>query len=304
MSFRLVSIYAHINVNRLKSVRIIFPPRVVQDRIAQVMQEAYCNRQEKLEQARLLCEELGEFVLGKLGVNLTLIQSKKNDLVSISRLKGGRFDFEAVVTIWDVSNSLSEQQSIFLSEVVYKVNERVTPVNKFPDKNVNYIGLANIESNTGELADFQPVKGSEILSSSPKFQKGDILYGRMRPYLNKVWVAEFDGVCSGEALVFRADDSKVDVRFLHALLLSQIALDQIIPLQSGSSLPRVSASDVLSVKLPIPKDLNRQKELGNEIEKRRNEARQLKSDAEQVVSEAKARVERMILGEEVIGDDG
>lgn len=39
-------------------------------------------------------------------------------------------------------------------------------------------------------------------SSSLRFSKGDVLYGKMRPYLNKVWVAEFDGVCSAEFLVF------------------------------------------------------------------------------------------------------
>lgn len=42
----------------------------------------------------------------------------------------------------------------------------------------------------------------EVRSSSVRFSKGDVLYGRMRPYLNKVWVAEFAGICSAEFLVF------------------------------------------------------------------------------------------------------
>ena len=64
---------------------------------------------------------------------------------------------------------------------------------------------------------------------------------------------------------------KISTRFLHALLLSQLTLDRrVVPLQSGSSLPRVTASDVLSVKLPIP-NLDKQKKIGDEIEKRRSE---------------------------------
>jgi type I restriction enzyme, S subunit len=141
---------------------------------------------------------------------------------------------------------------------------------------------------------------SEILSASPKFKKGDILFGRMRPYLNKVWIAEFDGICSGEALVFRPNKTKVNTQFLHALLLSQITLDQVVPLQSGSSLPRVSSSDILSIKLPIPRDLQKQKKIGYEVEKRRNEVKRLRSQAEAVVAAAKARVERMILGEDTM----
>jgi hypothetical protein len=89
----------------------------------------------------------------------------------------------------------------------------------------------------------------------------------------------------------------VDTRFLHALLLSRITLNQVVPLQSGTSLPRVSASDILSVKLPIPKDLKRQAAIGAEVARRRAAAKRLRIEAETLVAEAKARVERMILGE-------
>ena len=42
----------------------------------------------------------------------------------------------------------------------------------------------------------------DVRSTSVRFSKGDVLYGKMRPYLNKVWAAEFDGLCSAEFLVF------------------------------------------------------------------------------------------------------
>jgi hypothetical protein len=184
-----------------------------------------------------------------------------------------------------------------LQQIVKRVDDRIIPAEQCPSEDVNYIGLGNIASNIGELAEFAPVKGSTVLSSSPRFECGDILFGRMRPYLNKVWVAEFDGVCSGEVVVLRASKDKVDTRFLHALLLSRITLNQVVPLQSGTSLPRVSASDILSVKLPIPKDLKRQAAIGAEVARRRAAAKRLRIEAETLVAEAKARVERMILGE-------
>jgi restriction endonuclease S subunit len=299
--FSIGSIYPHINVNRLKSVRIILPPRSLQDQIAQVMQEAYGDRQKKLTEAEQSYQKIINYVFEELGINLTAIQRKRNALVSISLLKGGRFDFEAVVTLQDISSQFTEHETTLLKKIVEQANERITPSVDSPGEIVNYIGLANIQSNSGELANFEPVRGEGILSASPKFKKGDILFGRMRPYLNKVWIAEFDGICSGEALVFRPNQDKVDTQFLQALLLSQLTLDQVVPLQSGSSLPRVSSSDVLNIKLPIPKDLQKQKEIGSEVKKRRSEARRLRTESEAVVAAAKSRVERMILGEEEIG---
>jgi restriction endonuclease S subunit len=291
------------NLREVGSILIPVPPRSLQDQIAQVMQEAYSDRRKKLEEATQSYQKIIDHVFEKLGINLTSTQRKPNALVSISLLQGGRFDFEAVVTLQDISSQFTEHETTLLKEIVEQTNERITPSIDSPGEIVNFIGLANIQSNSGQLVNFEPVRGEEILSASPKFKKGDILFGRMRPYLNKVWIAEFDGICSGEALVFRPNKDKVDTQFLHALLLSQLTLDQVVPLQSGSSLPRVSASDVLSVKLPAPKDLQKQQEIGNEVKKRRSEAKRLRNEAEAVVAAAKARVERMILGEEGIDEN-
>lgn len=287
---------AKLSLERIEKIEIPFPPRSTQHRIAQVMQDAYTARREKLAEAERLYQEIDRYVLGQLGIDLAQLQSRRTALVPIHFIAGGRFDFEAVVTVQDIN--FNDTKPTLLQEVVNQVNDRITPSEDCPNQDVNYVGLGNIASNLGELIDFTPSKGTTILSSSPKFECGDILFGRMRPYLNKVWVAEFDGVCSAEAIVLRPDKRKVDTRFLQALLLSRITFHQVVPLQSGSSLPRVSASDVLSVKLPILKDLKRQAEIGEEVARRRAEAKSLRTEAETLVTEAKARVERMILGEE------
>jgi hypothetical protein len=287
-----------LNLHEVGQVLIPLPPRSIQDRIAQVMQDAYTTRREKLAEAEELLGGIDAYLLGQLGIDLAELQRRRIAIKPVSDLSGGRFDFEAVVTLQDIDFNGSDPT--LLRQVVKRVNERVTPAEESPDEDVNYVGLGNIASNTGELAEFAPVKGSSVLSSSPKFKRGDLLFGRMRPYLNKVWVAEFDGVCSGEVLVFRPNRDKVDTCFLHTLLLSRITRYQIVPLQTGTSLPRVSASDVLNVKLPIPKKLRRQLEIGEEVARRRAEARRLRTEAETVVLEAKDRVEQMILGQEEV----
>ncbi len=59
---------------------------------------------------------------------------------------------------------------------------------------MRYVGLENIEPQTMRLVGYG--NAHDVRSSSMRFSNGDVLYGKMRPYLNKVWVAEFDGLCS------------------------------------------------------------------------------------------------------------
>jgi restriction endonuclease S subunit len=285
-----------LNLSEIRKILVSIPPRSIQDHIAQIMQNAYAAQQEKLVEIARLYQEIDKYVLGQLGIDITKLQNQRRLIKSIRCLAGKRFDFDAAVTFQDMDFGL--MKPVLLKEVARQVNSRVTPIKEFAHENINYIGLGNIVPNIGELVNFFPIKGEKVLSSSPTFTQGDILFGRMRPYLNKVWLAEFNGVCSGEAVVLRPNKQKVDPRFLQALLLSPITLNQVVPLQSGTSLPRVSAPDILSIKLPIPKDVNKQMEIGDEISRRRAEAKRLRIEAENLVIESKARVERMILGEE------
>jgi type I restriction enzyme S subunit len=62
------------------------------------------------------------------------------------------------------------------------------------------VGLEHIEAHTTRMLGFVPAE--TMKSSGVVFEEGDVLYGRMRPYLNKVWLADRDGLCSGEFIVF------------------------------------------------------------------------------------------------------
>ncbi len=81
-----------------------------------------------------------------------------------------------------------------------------------------YVGMEHIESQTMRL--LAHGQASDVRSSSVLFKKGDVLYGKMRPYLNKVWVADFDGFCSAEFLVFPCPEG-INSRFLALRLNAQ-----------------------------------------------------------------------------------
>lgn len=119
---------------------------------------------------------------------------------------------------------------------------------------INYVGLENIESKTGRLIGFNPKDATEIKSSSKVFKKGDILFGRLRPNLNKVFYNDIidDGICSTEILVLTPNVEKVNPIYLAAILRTEIVKQRIINLVKGAALPRVSIHDLLDLEIPLP----------------------------------------------------
>jgi type I restriction enzyme M protein len=78
-----------------------------------------------------------------------------------------------------------------------------------------YVGMEHVEAQTMKL--LGQGQASDLRSSSVRFSKGDVLYGKMRPYLNKVWLAEFDGLCSAEFLVFPKTEGLISQLFAYRL---------------------------------------------------------------------------------------
>jgi type I restriction enzyme S subunit len=121
-----------------------------------------------------------------------------------------------------------------------------------PDQDFNFIGLESIESNKGVLTSVNKTKGANIKSNKFLFRRDNILYGKLRPYLNKVWLADFDGICSTDIWVLRANEQLIRPVILAALLRSKFIVDKMSSLMTGTSLPRANATsfDNLDIKIP------------------------------------------------------
>lgn len=125
----------------------------------------------------------------------------------------------------------------------------------FLDHLFNYIGLENVQSATGDLVGFEPRYGKEIRSKTKVFRKGDVLYGRLRPYLNKVYLADgqvSNGICSGEFYVLMPKTNLVLPHFARAILSSMYVQQFVANLQTGSALPRLQLDDLMKIEIPLP----------------------------------------------------
>jgi len=86
------------------------------------------------------------------------------------------------------------------------------------------------------------------------FNKGNVLYGRLCPYLNKVWSTDRDGVCSTEFHVLRIkpSDPPIHSDYLAAALRSSLVVAQTKHMMTGNTHPRLANDDVVDLLVPIP----------------------------------------------------
>lgn len=139
-----------------------------------------------------------------------------------------------------------------LGELVSPSRSRALPSDT-PD--LPYVGMEHIEPQTMMLLGHG--NAHDTRSSSVRFNKGDVLYGKLRPYLNKVWIAEFSGLCSAEFLVFPSTKG-LNSHFL-AYRLNASDFVQFANNQVSGERPRVGFEKLarFSVLLPPSEEQNR-----------------------------------------------
>ena len=145
-----------------------------------------------------------------------------------------------------------------LGEVFKRITESILPT-KHPDQEFNFIGLESIESNTGQIVGAGPTKGKFIKSTKTVFRKSDVLYGKLRPYLNKVWLADSDGICSTDIWVLRAKEEIILPQLLGAILQQSSIVQKSSASMAGANLPRANKDifDKIAIVLP-PLDIQKQ----------------------------------------------
>ena len=137
----------------------------------------------------------------------------------------------------------SKYQWINLKDAVEFRKEIVSNSSELP-----YVGLENIKSNTGF---YIPSTGKkESFNSALKFEVGDILFPKLRPYLNKVHLAQFKGVCSTEFHVLKGKE--LNNLYLFTFLSSKLVVDQTTCLMTGNTLPRLQPKDVQKLPILLP----------------------------------------------------
>lgn len=215
----------------LKQLHLFFPPLPEQRAIADYLDKA-CKRID------------------------SIIDIKQKQLERIKTIRKSKID-ELVCFGNDKNKQIKETGLSYLPEINKKWNiDRFKDVARLrngktdekSDEN-NYLELEDIDQGTGNLLSTRNTL--EVESKVTKFYKGDVLFGKLRPYLEKYHYAEFDGKCTGEILAF--EPFRINGKFLMYLLASKWFIDLCNSMAYGAKMPRVNWNTQLAmVYFPLP----------------------------------------------------
>ena len=126
------------------------------------------------------------------------------------------------------------------------------------------LDLEDIEKDTGRLLARRTAAERKSSSSKHVFCKGMVLYSKLRTYLNKVLVADMDGICTSEIVPILTCDGLVP-EYLRLVLISSYFLQYTASRGYGVKMPRVGTGDMRSALIPLP-PLTEQKRIVGKVE--------------------------------------
>ena len=280
----------NINAREFSSFHIPIPPQDIQAYIIEIMQSAYAQKRKKEQEADALLNSIDNYVLQTLGIEMPTVEEKKCFVIHAGEINR-RVDPSAYRSLRTSSVGAaksSSYESVLLKDAVEFRNETVNDSFELP-----YVGLENIESNTGFYVPSTDLKAS--FNTALRFEIGDVLFPKLRPYLNKVNFATFNGVCSTEFHVLNG--IKLNNLYLFAFLRSTLVLNQTTCLMTGNTLPRLQTRDVQRLPLLLP-SMKVQNEIAEKVKQYLIKAEELKQQAGSMVDAAKSEVERVMLKRE------
>ncbi len=232
----------NLKYDTLKDFEISFPQLTEQKRIVSILDEAF----EKIEKAKM--------------------NTEKN-------VQNAKEFFEAYLnTIFYAKRNTWENKP--LNEIA------VTEKNQKKNTNLPYVGMEDIESGTGAFL------GSDIphkvKSSTFHFNSKHILYGRLRPYLNKVLLPDFEGHCSTEIFPIRVNNL-VMKKLLFYWFLSSESVKKINNTTTGARMPRANMKEVFNFVIQYPSSMSDQQAVVNKLDNLFEEAIQLGKTYEQKI---------------------
>ncbi len=294
----------HIHLEDIRRVRLPIPPRPIQDRIAHLMKDAYAARRAKLDEAEKLLGEIDAVVIQHLYINLDRLSQEKRYLYPVSELKR-----------WDLTYSLPHYRDIetAVQSGKYPCNQfgnlvefssgTVDP-SKQPDLQIAYVEIGDVDAALGEVVSHRKILGADAPSRARRLVRtGDIVTAVSGVLTGTKGQATFtvpdylNGAIVSTGFMVLRPKPGVLPGYVSALLASDFFLKMIWRRKTGAAIPAIAESDFKSIPTPLP-PTEVQKKIVSEFSHRRIEAKRLRAEAEAVIAEAKAQVERMILGEE------
>lgn len=147
---------------------------------------------------------------------------------------------------WRADNDVESEWQVLRFDEVADIKSNLVDPSEY--KEYPHIAPDNIEKRTGVLLEYYTIGEDGVTSGKHRFYPGQILYSKIRPYLSKVVMVDFDGLCSADMYPIEA---KQNTRYLLYYMLSDEFLEQASSAGSRSVLPKINQKELSAVKVNI-----------------------------------------------------
>jgi len=236
----------HINLGTLRQLTIPFPNRDGQDQIVGVL-AALDDKITLLRETNATLEAIAQAIFKSWFVDFDPVRAKAEGRdaegvpTEVADLFPSEFEDSELGVIpkgWQVGT---------LGEVSTNVRSQARP-EEFSDE-IPYIGLEHMPRQSIALGEWEPA--TKVDSAKSRFEKGQLLFGKLRPYFHKVGIAPVDGVCSTDILVIEPKAPGYRA-FCVCHFSSKKLVDYATQLSNGAKMPRTSWHDLARYEVPIP----------------------------------------------------
>ena len=250
--------FKEISKSKLREIQISLPPLAEQKRIVSKIESIFAQidgTRTRLEVASGMLSKLRSSVL-RQAFEGKLVSQDPNDEPAEFFLKR---IYKDLAIVFEQDDHPTGWIKTTIGNIIEPSKERFDPIN---NTSRTFIGLEHIESNTGKI--IKKGNSKELTSTKTIFRSGDVLYGRLRPYLNKVCMPSFDGVCSTDILVFQKQPF-LSNKFITLFLITNRFVTYANANMTGVQHPRISFKNIAKFFIFLP-PYNEQKRIVSKIE--------------------------------------
>ena len=241
----------NLNTDIIKNVRVPLPPVNEQKRIVNEIDRWYAELEvmESNEGDLLKAIDQAKSKILDLAIHGKLIPQDPNDEPAIELLKRINPKFEPcdVEQLWELPNSWCWTTLGNISNYgkCIHVETKDIPNNSW------VLELEDLEKDTAKLLQRVTCAERDIKGVRSAFRKGEVLFSKLRTYLNKVLVAPEDGYCSTEIVPITLYDS-FSSEYINHVLRSKYFVDYTTSCGYGVKMPRLSTTDACKGLIPVP----------------------------------------------------
>lgn len=300
----------NLNINLVKNIKIPIPPKNIQADIVAKMDKAYQNKKDKETQAQSLLDNIDDYLLGELGIDLP--KQTDNSLKAriftkkFSEVVDGRFDAEYYQKHYEKINSSIKNCNFKyypICDISQAIESGHTPAKiDYSDTKTNY-PIIKVKSYKGDFISFNKLdftyKKNKIYA-----EKNDIFIlssahqasyvGRFIKFLKTSPPQNTSFV--GELICIRANKNTCHPMYLFSLLNMEV-YKTLLNREKRGQTSHIYPKDIKLIIIPLP-PIEKQNEIAEHISQIRDQAKQLQFEAKTELEQAKQEIETMILGSE------